>query len=137
MQDVKMNVKAKLSAAWITAMFLYVYGDFLTIFSPGMVDDLLAGDLGGMQTTQVVLLGIAIFMAIPSFMVFLSIALKARANRWANIIVGTIYTAVALVTGFGALMGGVLFYVFLAILEAALCMLIVRFAWMWPRTDVA
>ena len=46
-----------------------------------------AGKMGGMQITQGVMLGIAIFMVIPIVMVFLSLTLNYPVNRWANIIV--------------------------------------------------
>ena len=37
-------------------------------------------------------LAAAILMAIPSVMVFLSLAMKANLNRWANIILGLLYS---------------------------------------------
>ncbi|MFC1912842.1 DUF6326 family protein [Chloroflexota bacterium] len=129
MEDVKINVKIKLSAAWASVMFLYVYGDFLGLYNPGFIEQLIDGELLGMQITQVTLLGIAILMAFPSVMVFLSLTLKAKANRWANIILGIVYTLVMLVTGIMAIVDGLAFYVFLAILEVALTVLIVRYAW--------
>ena len=39
-------------------------------------------------------LAAAILMAIPSVMVFLSLAMKANLNRWANIILGLLYSLV-------------------------------------------
>ncbi|MFC1933270.1 DUF6326 family protein [Chloroflexota bacterium] len=135
MEDTKINVKIKLSAAWAAVMFLYVYGDFLGLYNPGFIEQLIAGEMLGMQITQVTLLGIAILMAFPSVMVFLSLTLKAKANRWANIILGIVYTAVMLVTGLMAIFDGLPFYVFLAILEVALTVLIVRYAWKWPKLE--
>jgi hypothetical protein len=58
-------------------------GDVLRIFS----GDFKPGEIGGMQVTQGLYLGMAILMVIPVVMVFLSLTLKYPVNRWANIIV--------------------------------------------------
>ena len=49
---------------------------------------------GSIQLTEGFLLGASILVEIPIAMVLLSQILKYRANRWANIIAGTIMTAV-------------------------------------------
>ena len=48
--------------------------------------------------TQVSLLGASVFMAIPCVMVFVSITLKPRGNRRANIIIGAFYGVANLAT---------------------------------------
>ena len=37
-EDVKINVKIKLSALWIAVMFLYVYADFKALLQPGLIE---------------------------------------------------------------------------------------------------
>ena len=93
-QDVKINVKTKLSALWIALMFCYTYADILGFYAPGNIEELIAGEIAGIQMTQGLLLGSAVLMAIPSAMIFLSLALKAKANRLVNIIAGLVYLAV-------------------------------------------
>jgi len=70
-------------------------------------------------------------MAIPSVMVFLSLALKPNPNRWVNIILGLIYTVIMLITMPGAWS----FYMFLGVVEVVLTGLIVWYAWNWPRRE--
>ena len=41
LEEVKINVKLKLSALWAAMMFLYIYADILSLFRPGQVLDLL------------------------------------------------------------------------------------------------
>jgi len=63
-------------------------------------------------------------------MVLLSRVLRHRANRWANIIAGTIMTIVQ----FTALFFGsslTAFYVFFSVVEIACTSLIVWYAWNW------
>jgi ABC-type Co2+ transport system permease subunit len=64
-------------------------------------------------------------------MVFLSLALKPDLNRWANIILGVIYTLIILIT----MPGSWAFYIFLGIVEGVLTALIVWYAWNWPKQE--
>ena len=81
------EVKIKLSALWVALMLTYLLGDVLRIFS----GDFKAGEIGGMQVTQGLYLGMAVLMVIPVVMVFLCLTLKYPVNRWANIIVPIIF----------------------------------------------
>lgn len=86
------------------------------------------GPLG--PVSQGVLLGTSLMMAIPGLMVFLSLALKASANRWSNILLGLAYTAIMLLS----MPGAWTFYLCLGAIEVALSLAIVWQAWHWPRT---
>ncbi len=133
LEDVKINVKIKLSALWVAVMLCYLYGDIFGLYKPGLIEEIIAGKVAGIQITQVWLLGVVILMAIPSVMVFLSVTLKAKANRWVNIILGIVYTVVMLYT---MLMPEVwTYYIFLGIVEVVLTALIVWYAWKWPKQE--
>ena len=43
LQDPGIPVRAKLAAAWTSFMFLYIYVDYLALYKPGVVDDILGG----------------------------------------------------------------------------------------------
>jgi hypothetical protein len=135
LEDVKINVKIRIAALWVALMFFYLYRDVLGFMEPGHVEDLLAGELAGVPMTQAVLLGSAVLMAIPSVMVFLSLALKARANRWANIILGIAHIAILGSTFFVGEISAL--YIFYAIVEFLLIALIVWHAWRWPKLEEA
>ena len=77
------DVQIKLSALWVALMLTYLLGDVLRIFA----GDFKAGEIGGMQVSQKMYLGIALLMLIPIIMVFLSLILKYPVNRWVNIII--------------------------------------------------
>ena len=77
-------------------MFLYVYVDILAFFKPGVIDDILAGNVWEFDISQTLLTTFLALMAIPIFMVVLSMTLPARANRITNLIVASVqvpYTA--------------------------------------------
>jgi hypothetical protein len=70
-------------------------------------------------------------MMIPSLMIFLSLALKAKWNRWTNIIVGILKIVVLLVF----IDDSWAFYIFATIVEVVLLSLIVWYAWKWPKQE--
>ena len=131
LEDMKINVKIKLSALWAAVMFLYAYADIKAFFRPGIIEGLIAGKVGDFQITQGFLLGSAVMMAIPSLMIFLSLVLKAAVNRWLNIILGIVYSGIIIGT---LLMGGAwAYYIFYAVIEIALTGLIALYAGLWPK----
>lgn len=78
------DMKVRLSTLWIFVVLNFIYADVIA---------LMAGlDLASLHLTPEFLLLIAIYLEIPIAMFLLSRVLKYRANRWANIIAGTITT---------------------------------------------
>lgn len=130
--DVEVHVRTKLSALWTSVMLCYLYGDYLTLFVPGMLEGVAAGRMPLGSTSQLNLLAIAIFVSIPAVMIFLSLTLKPAVNRWANIVLGAVYAGAVLATLF---MDPWAYYVFLGIVEVVLSALIVRYAWTWPGEE--
>ncbi len=137
LEDVKINVKIKLSALWVALMFFYLYADILSYYTPGHIEDVISGEVVGIQINQVFLLGAAILMAIPGVMVCLSLTLKAKANRWANIILGIFHAGVLLTTMFipVEIVETYAHHIFYIIVEAVFIVLIVWYAWKWPKQE--
>ncbi len=134
LEDVRIPTKVKLSALWSATMFLYVYGDYFGLYRPSQLKEMLAGVMGPLgPASQQVLLGVSVMMAIPSVMVFLSLALPAVVARWTNITLGIVYSLIVLAT----MPGSWRFYLFLSAIEICLCLAIVWIAWRWPRTRPA
>ena len=133
LEDVKINVKIKLSVLWAALMFLFLYVDYFGLYVPGYLEDVIAGKMGPFPTTQVALLAATTFMIIPSLMVFLSLTLKPKANRWTNIIVGILFIVAQLSSNF---VGEPLaYYIFASIVEVVLLSLIIGYAWKWPKQE--
>ena len=130
--DGQIPVQVKLSALWAALMFLYIYADIFSLYKPGQIEEVMAGRMGPLPVTQGSLLAASIMMLFPAFMVFLSLALKPRVARWANIILGVLYTAVNI----GNLVGETwAFYIFFGLVEMALTLLIVGYAWKWRSSE--
>ena len=132
LEDPKINVKIKLSALWATVMFIYLYVDIFGFFRPGIIEDILAGIVWKFEITQAWLFFAVLLMTIPSLMVFLSLVLPAKVNRWVNIIVGIFNIVVAVSFAIG---DDYAFYIFGSIVEAMLLVLIVWYAWKWPKLE--
>ena len=135
LDDKKVNVKIKLALLWVALMFLYIYNDILSMYQPGHVAELFEGQLEGVQFTQTLLFGAAILMAIPSFMVLLSLILKAKGNRLVNIIVGIMQIIVLLSTQFVGEGESWYYWRFNELLEALFLALIIWTAWKWPTSE--
>ncbi len=130
LSDMTIHVKLKLSALWATTVLCYIYGDLFGFFKQETLTEIVSGKAGPIGT-QAGLLAAALSVAIPSAMVILSLVLKPVISRWANIILGVAYTIIMLVT----LQGAWMYYVFLGVIEIVLTLLIVWYAWHWPKQE--
>ena len=128
----KVNIKIKLAALWIVVMFFFLYADILSIFHPGTIDEILSGLIVGIPIDQVSMLSAAILMAIPSIMVFLSLTLNAKANRWTNIVVGIAYTFLGVSEIIEQTADPWAYRVLMPLLRVVFSGLVVWFAWKWP-----
>lgn len=132
LQDAEMPVQAKLAGLWASFMFLYAYVDILSFYKPGVIEDILAGIVWQFDITQTWAVGSLALMTVPILMVFLSLALPARANRVTNLIVAAVYLVVSVSNGLGE--SWVYYYGFAIVAEVAVLALVLRYAWTWPRT---
>ncbi len=120
----------KLSLLWASVMFLYIYNDYFSMYTHGTIDNIAKGRLGPLgQATEPVLAGVALMLAIPALMIFLSASLRPLLSRWLNVALGLAYTGIEGLT----LSGAPLFYRIVVVLEIALTVLIVWHALRWPK----
>ena len=96
LEDLRMPVQAKLAAAWTSFMFLYIYVDYLALYKPGVVDDILAGIVHEFDISPTFVAIALTLMAIPILMILLSTTLPARVNRTINLVVATLYIPVSM-----------------------------------------
>lgn len=129
-EDVRIGVRLKISALWIAMLFLFAYGDIFGFFRPGVIEEVTAGKISGMEITQVFLFAVSVYIAIASAMVFLTLVLRPSVSRWANIVLPILYVVSILASAIGETWA---YYWFLSIAESALLLLIVWYAWTWPR----
>ncbi len=88
--------RIKISALWLFAVIIGLLTILLSLFEPGVLDQIIAGQYEGQRLTPEILLGLTVFLLIPLVMAFLSLILKWSANRWINIILGSVFTVIGL-----------------------------------------
>jgi uncharacterized protein DUF6326 len=130
-EDQRIGVRMKISALWIAVLFLFAYGDILGFFQPGQIEEMITGEISGIEITQIFLFTASVYVAIASVMVFLSLVLKATVNRWANIVLPILY----IVSVVASVIGESAYFYFLSVVESALLLLIIRYAWTWPTRE--
>jgi hypothetical protein len=130
LEDTKVSTKVKISALWIAILFIFAYVDIFAFYKPGMIAGIQAGKVFMFQITQTFVFLTTLYIVIPSLMVFLSLVLVPKVNRWTNIIVAIFY----LVTILGSCIGETwAFYLFGSLVESILLGVIVWYAVKWPK----
>ena len=132
LEDVKISLKLKLASLWASFMFLYIYVDYFALYMPGKIDHILKGKVFVFDITQGFLLAALVSITIPALMIFLSVALPAQANRWANILIAVIYIPYSLFNLAGEAWMHMLWG---AAVEVVLLCLVIHYAWKWPRIE--
>jgi hypothetical protein len=128
-EGVRVGVRPKISALWIAMLVLFAYGDIFGFFKPGQIEEVMSGEISGIEITQGFLFAISVYIAIASVMIFLTLVLKPAVVRWTNIVLAILY----IVSIVAAAIGEDAYYLFLSAVEIAMLLLIVRYARTWPR----
>jgi hypothetical protein len=131
----KINTQILLILLWVFYSLNFMYADQLSSLEPGVIAMHISGFTAGgtVQITAGFLLGTAIMFEIPFLMIVLSWVLKYRANRWANIIVGTLF----IVAQIGSLFLGAPspMYLFYTTIDIAALLVIIWNAWKWTNPE--
>ena len=124
------DVQIKLSALWVALTFVWQQGDVMRLYS----GDVIGGgvDTGKLMSLEILWMVGAIWMTIPVVMLFLSLTLNYPVNRWANIIVGIFFVVLNLI---GLPTYPWCYDKFLIIVGLAFNVLIVWYAWKWPKQE--
>ena len=118
--------RIKLSALWVALMLTYLLGDVMRIFS----GDFVAGEMVGAQTSQALYLGMAALFVMPIVMVFLSLTLSHKTNRWMNIILAILFFIINLI----GLPGYPSYYdQFLIVVGLGFNLVTIWYAWNWSE----
>ncbi len=116
-------------------MFFVIYIDYFHLYQPGAIDQIRGGGVYEFDITPTWAITALTLLAIPIFMVVLSMTLPARANRITNLIVASLQVPFAAFNAVGQLGESWMYFYLLGVaLELILLALILRYAWTWPRT---
>jgi hypothetical protein len=132
LEDHRIGVRLKISALWIAMLLLFAYGDIFGFFNPGQIEEVISGEISGIEITQAFLLAVSVYIAIASVMIFLSLVLRPTVARWTNVVLAILYVVSIVASAIGETEA---YYLFLSVAEIAMLLLIVRYAWTWPRQE--
>ncbi len=135
LHDPPAPVRAKLAAAWTSLMFFYIYVDYLHLYKPGTIEDILAGVVFEFDISQTFVVTALVIVGIPALMILLSTTLPARANRTLNLVVASLHIPIAVFNILGE--SWLYFYGLGVVVEVIILAYILRSAWTWPRTPSA
>ena len=132
-QDYWINPRIKIAALWASTMFIFAYVDLFSFYRADVRADIEAGKIFAFTIGQGFLLGVTIYILVPSLMLFLSLVLPVRVTRIANILAAVLYA----VTIAGGAIGEWNYYIVGSLTEAALLAGVVYYAWTWPKATNA
>jgi len=132
-------LRIKLSVLWLFWIFGFLVHMFLALFEKGVIEQIIAGEFVGIQITSGAMLFFAIFMLVPLVMAPVSLILKDKANRWANVVVGIVYTGLCVFDSIGTAIFDIsalsAYAILMYISHIVASALIVWYAWKWPKQE--
>lgn len=128
-QDYWINPRIKIAALWTAMLFVFVYVDLFSLYRSDVRADIEAGKIFAFDIGQGFLLGVTIYVLVPSLMVFLSLVLRVGVTRMVNLVLAVLYA----VTVVGSAVGEWNYFILGSLAEAALLAGVVYYAWTWPK----
>jgi hypothetical protein len=127
--------KMRISVLWIFMAVAMSATMLLALLGPGVIEEIITGEVEGMQINSGLLAMFSLFWLIPLVMAFLTLILKDKVNRWTNIILGGFFTFFNIVHIIGHLAGGkvTIEHWLFGIPTIVVAFLIFWHAWKWPK----
>jgi Family of unknown function (DUF6326) len=127
-RDYWINPRLKIAALWTSMLFIFVCVDVFSMYRSDVRADIEAGKIAVFTIGQGYLLGVMVYVALPSLMVFLSLVLPVKVTRMTNIVLAVLYA----VTVAGSAVGEWGYFIVGSLIEAGLLVAIAYYAWTWP-----
>jgi hypothetical protein len=134
LENLRIPVQAKLTAAWTSLMFFVIYIDYFHLYQPGAIDQIRGGGIFEFDITPTLMTIFVVVIGIPALMILLSMTLPARANRATNLIVASVQVPLMVFNAAGESWEWASFYALSIGIEVLILAFILRSAWTWPRT---
>jgi hypothetical protein len=123
------DIRLRLSALWVAMLFVFAYVDLFALYRPDVRAALENGKIFVFDVSQTALLGMTLYIIIPSLMVYLTLVMGRHLSRIVNMTVAAIYS----LTIVGGAVGEWSYYVLGSIVEVLLLAVVIHHAWTWPK----
>ncbi|MFC1983006.1 DUF6326 family protein [Chloroflexota bacterium] len=133
-----LRCKARLSILWVGMAVGTVSAMFLSLLAPGAIENVMAGEMGGMKLSEGMMAVYALFFIIPLVLAILCLTLNGSANRWLNFIFGIIWVLWFIFEIIGRLTMGEVVPIatwMMIIAGMVISAYIVYFAWKLPKQE--
>jgi len=126
-------LKMKISVLWLFYVVALIAYMTLAGFEPGALQKVIEGEIDGMKITPELMLLFAILFLAPLVMAVLSLTLKDKANRWTNLIVGTVFVIIQIAALAETVAQPSAWMILMEISKLIAPALIVWYAYKWPK----
>ena len=128
--------KARLSVLWVFMAVAMSAAMVLFFMTPGVIEEVMAGEIEGMQISDGLLVFFALLWLIPLIMAVLCLTLRDVLSRWTNFVLGIIFAIFWLADAIGDLTrGGLSGYMLMGVSMIVVAALIAWQAWILPKQE--
>ena len=135
--DNKVSIKSKLAIHWACLMSLYIYADYFELKTPGKIEQIMNLKTPVGDTTPGLLVIFSLILIVPSLMIVLSVILKAKINKWLNILIAFLWSSMSVLVIVGEITtsigGWYSFYLLYQFIEIFVFGSIIWHAWHWQK----
>jgi hypothetical protein len=128
-RDSWINPRVKIAALWASTLFVFVYVDLFSLYRADVRADIEAGKIAAFSIGQGYLLGVIVYVALPSLMLFLSLVLPVKVARMTNVVLAVLYA----LTIAGSAVGEWGYFILGSAIEVVLLAGVAYYAWTWPK----
>lgn len=128
-RDSWINPRVKIAALWASMLFVFVFVDLFSLYRADVRADIESGKIAAFSIGQGYLLGVTVYVALPSLMLFLSLVLPVKVTRMTNIVLAVVYA----LTIAASAVGEWSYFILGSAIEVALLAGIAYYAWTWPK----
>lgn len=130
-----LDVRIRLAALWMTTMLVVAFVDIFAYYRADLRSQVEAGQVFGIDIGELFMIGIVVYVILPTMMIVLSLMLPRRSNRVVNVVIAVTFA----VTIVGAAIGEWGYYLLASAVELGLLAVIVTLAVKWtvPRLHTA
>ena len=131
----ELTLKVKIAVLWIFMAVGMSAAMLLFLMAPGTIEEVIAGEMGGMKISEGVLFMFSVLWLVPLAMAFASVTLKRASSRVLNIALGLFFAVFYVVDLSSHLIKGDQFLtnVVLSVVMVVVAVRIFLYALKWPR----
>jgi hypothetical protein len=133
-----LRCKARLSVLWLVMAVGMAASMLLSFMMPGVIKDIMAGEIEGMQLSEGMMVMFAFFFIIPLVVAILCLTLNGAANRWLNFVLGIVWGLWIIFEMTGSITGGETVFIATWLMNIAglvISAYIAYFAWKLPEVE--